>query len=35
LFYYFFKPDGQRYRLLGWMYLIPFVLFFAAQGRGY
>jgi len=25
----------RRYRMLGWMYLIPLALFFFAQGRGY
>ncbi|HEY1993937.1 MAG TPA: glycosyltransferase family 39 protein [Edaphobacter sp.] len=25
----------RRYRMLGWMYLIPLVLFFAGKGRGY
>jgi 4-amino-4-deoxy-L-arabinose transferase-like glycosyltransferase len=35
LYYYFFKPAGARYRLLGWMYLIPFLLFLVAQGRSY
>jgi hypothetical protein len=26
---------SERYRMLGWMYLIPFVLFFVGKGRGY
>jgi 4-amino-4-deoxy-L-arabinose transferase-like glycosyltransferase len=26
---------NRRYRLLGWMYLIPLTLFFLAKGRGY
>ena len=30
----FFLRD-RRYRMLGWMYLIPFALFFFAKGRGY
>jgi hypothetical protein len=25
----------RRYRMLGWMYVIPLVLFFAGKGRGY
>jgi hypothetical protein len=25
----------RRYRMLGWMYLVPLTLFFFAQGRGY
>lgn len=35
LHYYFFSPAGRRYRVLGWMYLIPFLLFFIFQGRSY
>jgi len=35
LFYYVFAPDGKRYRLLGWMFAVPFVLFLVAKGRGY
>lgn len=35
LYYYFFSPAGARYRMLGWMYLIPFLLFFVSQGRSY
>ncbi len=35
LYYYFFRPEGRRYRLLGWMYVIPLLLFFVAQGRAY
>jgi Dolichyl-phosphate-mannose-protein mannosyltransferase len=26
---------SERYRMLGWMYVIPFVLFFVGKGRGY
>jgi uncharacterized membrane protein len=32
---YFFTDDGRRFRVLGWMYIIPFVLFIVAKGRGY
>jgi len=35
LFFYFRVPDGKRFRLAGWMFVIPFVLFVAARGRGY
>ncbi len=35
LYFYFFKPAGARYRMLGWMYVIPFVLFVATRGRSY
>jgi hypothetical protein len=33
LCFYLLMPAGRRYRLLGWMYLVPFVLFLLAQGR--
>jgi 4-amino-4-deoxy-L-arabinose transferase-like glycosyltransferase len=35
LYYYFFKPAGKRYRLLSWMYVIPFALFLVTQARSY
>ena len=35
LYFYFLSPAGARYRLLGWMYLVPLVLMFAMQGRFY
>lgn len=35
LYHYLFSAAGKRYRLLGWMYLIPFVLFLLTQGRAY
>jgi 4-amino-4-deoxy-L-arabinose transferase-like glycosyltransferase len=35
LFYLFVLPEGRRYRLLGWMFAIPFVLFVISKGRGY
>lgn len=35
LYFFFSAPAGQRYRMLGWMFIIPCVLFIAAQGRGY
>lgn len=35
LYFFFFAQRGRRYRLLGWMYLISLVLFFAAQVRFY
>jgi len=35
LVYFLGAPDGKRYRLLGWMFVIPLVLFFIAKGRGY
>lgn len=35
LYYFFFAPAGQRYRLMGWMYVVPFSLLVLAQGKGY
>jgi len=35
LYFYFFTRTGRPYRALGWMYLIPLLLFLLAQGRGY
>jgi 4-amino-4-deoxy-L-arabinose transferase-like glycosyltransferase len=35
LFYFFGTKTGQRYRPLGWMFLIPLALFVVTQGRGY
>jgi hypothetical protein len=35
LWYIFADSNGRRYRLLGWMYLIPFVAFLLAKGRNY
>ncbi len=35
LVYYFFAPAGRRYHMLGWMFVIPFILFYKTQGRGY
>ncbi len=35
LYYFLIAPNGRRFRPLGWMYLIPLVLFLAAQGRFY
>jgi 4-amino-4-deoxy-L-arabinose transferase-like glycosyltransferase len=35
LFYNFSAPDGRRYRMLGWMFVVPFVLFLLVQGKGY
>jgi len=30
-----FSRDGKRFRMLGWMYLIPLALFVVAKGRFY
>jgi hypothetical protein len=35
LYFYFFTQEGRRFRALGWMYVVPLLLFFLAQGRGY
>ncbi len=35
LYFYFFRPEGKPFRLLGWMFVVPFVLFVIAKGRGY
>jgi hypothetical protein len=35
LYFYFRSPAGKRYRLIGWLYVIPLVLFIVTQGRGY
>ena len=35
LCYYFLARDGKRYRLVGWMFVVPLALFIVAKGRGY
>jgi Dolichyl-phosphate-mannose-protein mannosyltransferase len=35
LCFYLFAREGRRFRVIGWMYVIPFVLFIVAKGRGY
>jgi hypothetical protein len=35
LYYFFFAPDGKRYRAIGWMYVITLALFAIAKGRDY
>ena len=35
LVYYFTLPARKRFRLIGWLFVIPFVLFWVAQGRSY
>jgi hypothetical protein len=35
LAFYFYLPSGRRYRLLGWLFVIPVALFWLAEGRGY
>jgi hypothetical protein len=35
LYFYLVSKQGGRFRMLGWMYVVPFVLFITAKGRGY
>jgi Dolichyl-phosphate-mannose-protein mannosyltransferase len=35
LHYYLFSSKGRRFRVLGWMYVLPLLLFVIAKGRGY
>jgi hypothetical protein len=35
LYFYLRSSAGRRYRLLGWMFLVPFIVFVIAKGRGY
>jgi Dolichyl-phosphate-mannose-protein mannosyltransferase len=35
LWFCFFSERGERYRALGWMYLVPLVLFVIMRGRNY
>jgi 4-amino-4-deoxy-L-arabinose transferase-like glycosyltransferase len=35
LAYYFMNESGKRYRLIGWMYVIPFLIYLITQGRSY
>jgi 4-amino-4-deoxy-L-arabinose transferase-like glycosyltransferase len=35
LWFYFFAPNGRRFRALGWLYVIPLLFFLFAKGRGY
>ena len=35
LYFYFFREDGKRYRMLGWMYVILFLIYLFTRGRGY
>jgi 4-amino-4-deoxy-L-arabinose transferase-like glycosyltransferase len=35
LYYSLLAWEGRRFRMLGWMYLVPLALFVAAKGRGY
>lgn len=35
LYFYLFSAAGKRYRVLGWLYVVPLVLFLVAKGRDY
>jgi len=35
VYFYWIAPTGRRFRMLGWMYVVPLVLFVVAKGRGY
>jgi 4-amino-4-deoxy-L-arabinose transferase-like glycosyltransferase len=35
LFFYFRVPDGKRFRMIGWIFVVTLVLFVVAKGRGY
>src|SRR5215472_9016747 len=35
VYFYWIAPTGRRFRMLGWMYVAPLVLFVVAKGRGY
>ncbi len=35
LYFYLFSRTGRRFRLLGWMYVISFLIFVLAHGRSY
>lgn len=35
LYFYLVAREGRRYRTLGWMYVVPFLLFLIAKGRDY
>jgi hypothetical protein len=35
LWFCLFSSAGRRFRLLGWMYITPLILFLIAKGRGY
>jgi len=35
LLFYFSSYGGRRFRVLGWMFVVPFALFILGKGRGY
>ncbi len=35
LYFCFFREEGKQFRMLGWMYVIPFLIYLVTRGRGY
>lgn len=35
LYYYFFSPMGRKFRMIGWMFVVPLGLFLVSQARSY
>src|SRR5207237_45569 len=35
LYFYLFSAQGKRFRTLGWMYVVPLLIFVIARGRDY
>ncbi len=35
LFFYFRAPEGKRFRMMGWMFVITLLIFVVAKGRSY
>jgi hypothetical protein len=35
LLWFLFAREGKRFRMLGWMYIVPLLLFVIGRGRGY
>ncbi len=35
LYFYLFSREGRRFRMLGWMYVVTFLLFAISKGRSY
>lgn len=35
LYFYFGTQAGKQYRMIGWMYVIPFLIYLLTQGRSY
>jgi hypothetical protein len=35
LYFYLFKEEGRPFRMVGWMYVIPFLIYLITRGRSY